>query len=229
MNNQFNLMDFKEYNWLKDIPKKRAPSILVDGVSGSGKSYLVQKIIPILDQTYKYKKKIIISSTSKLSGDFKQIPKNNHYDATKMNIVLENLIKVQTDFLKKRQKNNVLVILDDVIGTTGSNIRYNKLLERAFTNFRHLNISIIMLLQDIGGKTAPTIRLNSTQIIMFKNNNYNKKKYIVENFLSLDNNKKKGYEILNNIWNEPFKALVINQWNIQRSEKLSDYIFYYIA
>ena len=45
---------FRSYDWIKDTPE-RSVSIIVDGVSGSGKTYLINKIIPILD-----KKKIIL-------------------------------------------------------------------------------------------------------------------------------------------------------------------------
>ena len=220
-------MEFKKFDFEKNMPD-RAPAILVDGVSGSGKTYMIEKILPKLNKKYNFKKIIVISSTSDLSGNFGMIKKSNHYKPDKMDLVLNNLVTLQRENIKKKNRNNVLVIMDDVIGTTGGNLRYNKILEKGFTSFRHLNIGLILLLQDIGGKTPPSIRLNATQIIMFKNNNYNKKRYIVENFLSVDNNKKKGYEILNNIWNEAFKAIVINQYDIQKSNDL-DYVYYYKA
>ena len=220
-------MEFKKFDFEKNMPD-RAPAILVDGVSGSGKTYLIQKILPILNKKYNFKKIIVISSTSDLSGDFNMIKKSNHYKPDKMNIVLNNLVTLQRENIKNKIKNNVLVIMDDVIGTTGGNLRYNKILEKGFTSFRHLNIGLILLLQDIGGKTPPSIRLNATTIIMFKNNNFRKKKYIVEQFLSVDNNKKKGYEILNTIWNEAYKVIVINQYDVQKSNNL-DYVYYYKA
>jgi hypothetical protein len=218
---------FRSYDWHNDIPD-RSVSIIVDGVSGSGKTYLINKVIPLLDRKKNYSKILLISSTSHLSGDFKQIPKKHQYKAKNINEVIKNLIEVQMRFIKQNKRPKVLLILDDVIGTTGSSLRHNSLLERAFTNFRHLNICIILILQDIS-KARPSLRLNATHIIMFKNNNYNKKRYIIENFLTIDGNKKEGYKLLNNIWDRPYKSLIINQWNIQRSDSLFDYVFYYIA
>ena len=222
-------MEFRKYNWVKDTPD-RSIAMIIDGVSGSGKTFLVNNIIPQLNKKKKYKKIILISSTSHLSGDFnKTVKKKNQYKAEKIDNVLNNLVEIQINKMKEKKKDNILVILDDVIGTTGKNIRYSQTLQKAFTSFRHLNIGIILILQDISGKTAPTLRLNATHIIMFKTNNYKKKLYLVENFLSVDNNKKIGYNLLSQIWNEPYKSIVVNQWAIQKANNLNEFIFYYKA
>ena len=62
-------MQFNKYDWVKDTPE-RSVAIIIDGVSGSGKTFLVNNIIPQLNKKKKYKKIILISSTSHLSGDF---------------------------------------------------------------------------------------------------------------------------------------------------------------
>ena len=69
----------REYNWEDDTPN-RPISILVDGIRNSGKSYMMEKVLPQYIKKNDIKKVILISGTGKIQDIFKFVKKNDRYE-----------------------------------------------------------------------------------------------------------------------------------------------------
>jgi hypothetical protein len=222
----------KMYDWVKDTPN-RPISMLVDGIRNSGKSYLMEQIIPILINKNNVRKVILVSGTSKIQTNFDFIRKQDKYEPSQLNDVIENLISIQTKKSKSGIKPpRVMLILDDVVATTsgGSKIRYNKNLEFLYIGGRHYHIDIITIVQNLLA-VPPSIRQNSDVLVIFKTPNLNKQKFIIDNFISgtVGNRKESRDLLMEQIFTEPYRALVVNLHNIQNAFSIYDYVYYYKA
>jgi len=223
----------KKYDWNKNSPK-RPISMLVDGIRNSGKTYMMEQVIPLLVEKNKISKTILISGTGKIQNNFKFVKKNDRYEPAEMSEVIGKLLAIQKRKAKENKKKppRVMLILDDVVGTSsnGKRLRYNKELEFLYIGGRHYNIDIITLVQNLLA-VPPSIRSNSDILIMFKTPSINKQKFIIENFISGtvgDKNESRRI-LMEEVFTEPFRALIVNLHNIQKSQSIYDYVFFYKA
>ncbi len=222
----------KMYDWEKDTPN-RPISMLVDGIRNSGKSFLMENILPIIINKNNVRKIILISGTAKIQNNFNFIRKEDKYEPSQMSEVLKNLVEIQ---LRKKKRNQtpprVMVILDDVVGTSsnGKRLRYNKDLEFLYIGGRHYNIDIITIVQNLLA-VPPSIRQNSDILVIFKTPNLNKQKFIIDNFISgtVGDRRESRELLMEEIFTEPYRALVVNLHKIQNSFSIYDYVFYYKA
>ena len=223
----------KMYNWEKNTPK-RPISMLVDGIRNSGKTYMMEKIIPILVAKNNITKTILISGTGKIQNNFKFVKKNDRYEPSDMSDVISKLLNIQKRKAKesRRKPPRVMLILDDVVATSsnGKRLRYNKELEFLYIGGRHYNIDIITLVQNLLA-VPPSIRSNSDILVMFKTPSINKQKFIIENFISGtvgDKNESRRI-LMEEVFTEPYRALIVNLHDIQKSQTIFDYVFYFRA
>jgi len=223
----------KKYDWQTNSPK-RPISMLVDGIRNSGKTYMMEQVIPLLVEKNKISKTILISGTGKIQNNFKFVKKNDRYEPAEMSEVIGKLLAIQKRKAKENKKKppRVMLILDDVVGTSsnGKRLRYNKELEFLYIGGRHYNIDIITLVQNLLA-VPPSIRSNSDILIMFKTPSINKQKFIIENFISGtvgDKNESRRI-LMEEVFTEPFRALIVNLHNIQKSQSIYDYVFFYKA
>ena len=223
----------EEYNWNKQTPK-RPVSILVDGIRNSGKTYMMERVIPMLVEKNKISKVILISGTGKIQNNFKFVKKSDRYEPSAMSDVISKLLSIQKRKAKESKKKppRVMLILDDVVATTsnGKRLRYNKELEFLYIGGRHYNIDVITLVQNLLA-VPPSIRSNSDILVMFKTPNLNKQKFIIENFISGtvgDKNESRRI-LMEEVFDEPFKSLIVNLHNIQKSKTIYDYVYYFKA
>ena len=226
-------MNFREIDWIKDTPK-RPISLVASGVRASGKTFAIERIHPILEKKLRFAKTILISGTGKIQkGVFPFVGKKDRYEPSEMNEVIATIIDIQKKQSKgKRKPPHVCIILDDVLGTHsgGKRIRYSKELEFLFIAGRHYNISVILLLQALSGAVPPAIRSNADILMAWKTPSRVVRKFLVDNFLTIGESRKEAYRVLDTeIWNEPFKAMVVVQSNIQKSKDLSGFVFTYLA
>ena len=226
------IQTFQKYDWEKNTPD-RPISMLVDGIRNSGKSYLMEKILPMLIKKNNVQKTILISGTAKIQDSYRFVKKNDKYEPQDLSDVIEKLIGIQLRKAKSGQKPpRIMLILDDVVATTsrGKKIRYNKNLEFLYIGGRHYNIDIITLVQNLLA-VPPSIRQNSDILVVFKTPNLLKQKFIIDNFISgtVGDRKESRELLMKQIFDEPFKALVINLHAIQKSFSIYDYVFYFKA
>jgi len=118
---------------------------------------------------------------------------------------------------KKKDKKNVVIILDDVIS---NHSKFDDSISQIFTRGRHSNISMIYSTQQ-ASSLSTTMRQNSNFIGIFKQNTFNAKKFIIENIIQSINFKhgKTGIELYNddevNNSSDEFKIILC-----QRSDSL---------
>ncbi len=223
---------FREYNWLENSPK-RPVSILVDGIRNSGKTFMFEKVIPQLIIRNNVSKTILVSGTGKIQDNFKFVKDKDRYEPKDLTDVILKLLTIQK---RKKEKGGraprIMLILDDVVGTTSGNksLRYNKELEFIYIGGRHYHIDIITLVQNLLA-VPPSIRQNTDVLVIFKTPSWNKQKFIIENFISgtVGDKKESRRLIMEEIFNEPYKALIINLHNIQKSNSIYDYVFFFKA
>jgi hypothetical protein len=226
-------MSIKQYDWIKNTPK-RPVSILVDGIRNSGKTFMMERVLPKLIEKNNVSKTILISGTGKIQNNFKFVKKNDRYEPSDMSDVISKILMIQKRKAKQSKKKppRIMLILDDVVATTsnGKRLRYNKELEFLYIGGRHYNIDIITLVQNLLA-VPPSIRSNSDILVVFKTPSIGKQKFIIENFISGtvgDKNESRRL-LMEEVFNEPFKACVINLHDIQKSKSIYDYVFNFKA
>ena len=227
----------KEFDWVNDTPEYGF-SIVIDGVRHSGKSHALGHICYAIKDKYNFDTAILISGTAGIQVDtFDYIQDDNKYDADDMEDILEKVIEIQKEDLKKHKGNKkkcckLLIILDDVIAMknrTGSSIRFNKQLEELFVLGRHLNCYFFLLTQDLNSVSLK-MKSNADILCCLKTGSYNKKKYLLDSFMYLGNDDKKiAQAFLSAVWDRPYSMMVVNQHKVQHANSVMDFVYRYVA
>lgn len=151
---------------------------LIIGKTKSGKSELLRYLLtPIRPE---FQKIFVFSGTEKVNSFYKKfINPNciyNEFNSKFLQILINKItdMKMQdTNYNKK-----ILLIFDDV----GTDITDNKELQKLFTMGRHLNISIVVLLQYLS-QVKPVIRDNASYILIGQQNAHSVE-LLADNFLN---------------------------------------------
>lgn len=151
---------------------------LIIGKTKSGKSELSRYLLtPIRPE---FQKIFVFSGTEKVNSFYKKfINPNciyNEFNSKFLQILINKItdMKMQdTNYNKK-----ILLIFDDV----GTDITDNKELQKLFTMGRHLNISIVVLLQYLS-QVKPVIRDNASYILIGQQNAHSVE-LLADNFLN---------------------------------------------
>lgn len=128
-------------------------------------------------------------------------------------IALEHIIDVQhkvTDYMKKHNYKTlyqILIVIDD-FADDPSFTRQSKLLHQLYVRGRHNSISTITSTQKYN-VIAPIVRINATQLYVFRLRNYKDLEAIVEE-LSAVTDKKTLLDIYHLATSEPFSFLFVN-------------------
>ena len=95
-----------------------------------------------------------------------------------------------------------------------------------FVQGRHVHISVIVISQSWSGHSGihPTIRKNSDLIIHFYIRSIDDRKNIANQFINVDNDVKKGMNIINNITHEQYTSCCI-MCNKTDARTLTDYVY----
>lgn len=208
-----------------DFPENAA--IICSGKRRSGKNYLTR------DLAYNYFRKkcqtaFLFSPTAEIAiNSFDFIPKEYRYE--EYNIEVVDMILQRQKFLIKStpnqpNKHRTLLILDDLQSSNDGVKR--KHIEKLFLTARHFRLSLIVNFQFPKVDMSPTIRDNVDVIFVFPQNSYSNKELFALQYLSIDENKKKGFEIINK-YALGYQCLVIN--NTETSNKYEDFCSYYKA
>ena len=93
-------------------------------------------------------------------------------DLNNLDLILESIVEVQKERLKKKERSDTLLILDDCLGLLGY---HNSYFSTLCSKYRHFRLSIIITTQSF--KAIPNIcRYNATAYILMRT--FNKKQYI---------------------------------------------------
>jgi len=210
-----------KYQMVGKLPTR---AILV-GPSGAGKGVLLSNLI--LDVYKNCFSRIYIFSPS-ITVDYNWHPVKQ-YIANEMKVVetdddkfyydnydpeaLEQIIDTQhkiTDYMKKNKYKTlfqILIIVDDFSDEPAFS-RQSKLLHSLFTRGRHNSISTIVSTQKYFA-ISPIIRINATQLYVFRLRNYKDLESIIEE-LSAIYDKQTLLKIYNLATDKPFSLLFIN-------------------
>jgi hypothetical protein len=217
---EFNVKQSK-YEMVGKLPTR---SIMV-GPSGAGKGVLLSNLI--LDIYKNCFSRIYIMSPSihvdynwlavkqYIANDMKlqETDDDKFYFDTYEPEELEKIIHIQhkiTDYMKKHKYKTlyqVLIIVDD-FSDEPSFSRQSKLLHSLFTRGRHNSISTIVSTQKFFA-ISPIIRINATQLYIFKLRNYKDSERVVEE-LSAIYDKQTLLKIYNTATDQAYSFLFIN-------------------
>lgn len=205
--------------------------ILIIAPSNSGKSVLLASLLSSDDMPYKkiFKSNIFMfSPTIHLQdpafSEVKNIKEGNIYSEYNENILAE-LISEQEENIKKLGKTkcpNICIVMDDCVHELPSTKK--NLLKKLFFSGRHFNISLIILSQ-MYKSIDKSLRINSSDIILFETGNNNELRAIGEES-AID--PKEFIRIFKHATSEPYSFLVIHNKKPIKSRyqlRLSNYIY----
>lgn len=218
-------MNIKEFNY--DIVK-RHPVFVNLGRRRVGKSVLTR------DQVYNYHIKIqktpfimLVSPTGVFNNDYDYLEPKYKFEAFTESL-LEGLLMRQKRLIETDPKGDfdTLLILDDVVKS--GNKKQIDLLSKLLTLSRHYRISIILNIQYLkSSEFSPTMRDNVDYMFIFRQNNLENQKSIVEQWLSLNKeNKLAGYKLVESIPKQ-YRIMVID--NTLITDDYMDFVYHYTA
>ena len=207
----------------------------------SGKSYLITHLLEEYSKSNKLDAVFLFSKT--LAG-FEGIPSAYRYkNLDILESIIETQMKVKKHNLKAKKKDivksNIVLILDDMVGSggRGQEMRVNPILNKLFTNGRHLshkensNVMTILISQ-VYTAISPQIRLNTDYLFSAALQSRFEREKIVNGFLSLNSGRhglRESYEIFDSVVNhDNFNFIAINTTH-QNKKKFSDYVFNFKA
>jgi len=215
-------IDLEEFD-PEDMPK--FCSIVACGSRISGKGILTR------DLSFKFFKNnvqtaFLFSPTSQFATsqmDF--IPsyfKYNEFDPD----VVERILSRQEYLIKNDPKGNyhTLLIVDDIIATMDT--KAQKTLQKIFVAGRHFQISIIVCFQYVKREFDKIMRSNCDYIFIFNQKSYDNKESLVNDFLTISDNKKEGFALMDK-YATGYNCLVIN--NTHNTNDYEDFCFSYEA
>ena len=111
---------------------------------GSGKSYMTKYLVKYFIENNEIDEVMAFTNTNELNKEYDYLKKKfifNRYDENKMKKIME----AQKNQLKNKKKvKNILIIMDDVIGSLDS---YSDTMRELITQGRHYKISLILNIQ----------------------------------------------------------------------------------
>jgi len=208
---------------LSDIPEH--PSIVLAGRRRSGKGVLA------MDLCYnffrgKIKNCFLFSPTAEIATNgFSYVPVEFRYNEVDIDVI-ERILKRQEYLIRNNPKGkyNTLIIIDDIIASNDA--RQQKILDKLFICARHYQISLIVCYQYIKKDFTPVARDNVDIIFCFQQSNFDNKDALNKQYLSVNDNKKDGMELINK-YAVGYQTLTI--LNTINSDKYEDFCFYYEA
>lgn len=134
-------------------------TLLFVGKRKSGKSNLCKHIIN--HNKHLFTKIYIISPTEKINGFFKDITPNifDDYSEEWIEQLIDNMTKINAN-KPQDKKINILLVLDDLIGSNNLNYHHSPSLAKLYSRGRHINITIINIVQYLNA-LSPLQRLNT--------------------------------------------------------------------
>lgn len=209
-------------------------NIIVSGATMCGKTFLVSNLLKeqLLNQVDYL---IFFSPTIKISRDFEDFQENynmansnkppstiikkyhNNFTNNIKEIITsqETLFKMETDKDKKKLP-KILFVLDDMVNDKA--LRYRGVIDNFSTKARHLNISIICLVQRISA-IPKTFRLNAKYVFFFSAVNFKELETILEQYCSKKYISDVRKEI-HYIFDEKYNFILAENFNPIQKERL---------
>ena len=196
------------------------------GPSGSGKTVLLQNMIlniyrNCFSRIYIFSPSIEVDSTwipvKKYIEDDMGLRESDkekfyfdHYDPNDLQQIIDTQHKVIEYMKKKEHKKlySILIIVDDFADSPTFS-RHSKLLHSLYTRGRHNSMSTITATPK-NTALSPTIRVNSTQLFVYRLRNYRDLETFLEELGALMKDKKTVLEIYTLATEQPYSFLYVN-------------------
>lgn len=210
---------------VKDKPDRELPDIfptgsfntLIVGSSQTGKTINATSML-CRENMYGcckgkdyFKDIIIISST--LGSDESIEPIREKATAT-YDFYDDSIVKDITEFCKMRKekgnKDRTLILADDIISIVPQNSAINK----AFSNCRHWNISIMAILQGVRGTISPIARANTHFWVCYRLHSQKERIKLFEELSFLDS-EKEVEAMYNYCTAQPYNFMAVNAKNLK--------------
>jgi hypothetical protein len=146
---------------MDDIIKSESCFIILNGRSGSGKSYLLKYLMREFSIHNPFSYGVVMSNTA-FEGSFSYIPNKYIYEEYDENVI-KSMISIQKKNLMKGFRNRAFLILDDCCS---ENELSNDILKKLSIMGRHYLITTIVTTQYCH-LVPPTLRANSNYNIFF--------------------------------------------------------------
>jgi len=215
-------MDLIEFD-LSDIPDN--PSCVLAGRRRSGKNVLCKDLCYNFFRG-KVKNVFVFSPTSEIAiNGYDYVPFEFRYTEVDIDVI-ERIMKRQEYLIRNDPKGDhrTLIIIDDIIASNDA--KQQKILDKLFICARHYQISLIVSYQYIKKDFSPVQRDNVDVIFCFQQSNFDNKQALNLQYLSVNDNKKDGLDLLNK-YADGYQTLVI--LNTISSSNYEDFCFYYTA
>ena len=197
-------------NYIRKI--KIPTSICVMSKRNSGKSVFVNDLVQQLLVNNKVDSVIVFSATAMYNNDYKNIPKSHILQYS------DNKIRQIMNLQKKKpvsQRNQVLVVLDDLLGSVKNSDEILKL----YSLGRHFNITPVLISQTANRLISPTIKNNSDHMFISRLN----RQQLTDLWKScITNMSKKSFEHLVETLNKNFNFIAID--NTTQSNLPEDFL-----
>jgi len=206
-----------------DLPPN--PSIVLAGRRRSGKNVLCK------DLAYNYfrgkvKNVFVFSPTSEIAiNGYDYVPFEFRYTEVDIDVI-DRIMKRQEFLIRNNPKGDyrILILIDDIISSNDA--KQQKVIDRLFISARHFQISLIVSYQYIKKDFSPVQRDNVDVIFCFQQSNFDNKDALNKQYLSVNEDKKIGMELINT-YAVDYQTLVI--LNTTNSSNYEDFCFYYKA
>jgi len=126
-------------------------SICIVGVSGCGKTFLVQALLKRI--SHQFQAVYVFSGSKGLNTDYADVPPGRFFNLDLKKI--KRIIAGQEVLIKRGIKKNIAILVDDFVGKF--NTHTSKTFDQLATSARHRGITMIYLSQKIN-KLSPVIR-----------------------------------------------------------------------
>ena len=214
-----NLLQFD----LSDVPEH--PSIVLAGRRRSGKGVLAKDLCYNFFRG-KIKNCFLFSPTAEIATNgFDYVPVEFRYNEIDVDVI-DRILKRQEYLIRNNPKGKygTLIIIDDIISSNDA--KQQKILDKLFICARHYQISLIVCYQYIKKDFSPVQRDNVDIIFCFQQSNFDNKDALNRQYLSVNDNKKDGLDLINK-YATGFQTLTI--LNTINSDKYEDFCYYYHA
>lgn len=186
----------------------------------SGKSFLVRDIVYELCKQGRVNQVIVMSNTSgqSLNADYDYMPREllmMYKEST-----IQKILDIQAKSIKAGKIREILLVLDDVVGSdTNNTAEGSRLIRSIFANSRHYHVSVILLSQIATRLLQPAIRENS-DVIFFSRLNRKSLETMAEAVCNID---KKSFISISEKNNKNFSFIFYN--NQTQSNQPEDFLF----
>ena len=208
---------------LGDIPENA--SICLVGKRRSGKNVLAKDLCYNFYRG-KVKNVFLFSPTAEIAlNSYNFVPMEYRYSYVDVDVI-NRIMKRQEYLIKNNPKGNhkILLLFDDI--AYSNNFQQKQIIDKLFICARHFQISLICNFQYLKTDLTRSIKDNTDLIFVFNQSNIDNKKIINEQFLSVDEDKKKGLELINKYAIQYQTLTILNTMN---TNDFSDFCFYYTA